>query len=118
MAALTEFQESGVAFISLSEKIETNSAIGKAVFVIIAGVATLERDLIAERVKNGLINARAKGAELGRPRSRQSLLIQNLAAQGLSYRKIAKLAGYSAATVYRELKEFNCNGKDSSKDAA
>ncbi|MBF0315788.1 MAG: recombinase family protein [Oligoflexia bacterium] len=118
LAALTEFQASGVAFISLSAKIETNSAIGKAVFVIIAAIATLERDLIAERVKNGLINAKAKGAELGRPRSRQSLLIQNLAAQGLSYRKIAELAGCSAATVHRELKESYFNGKDSSKDAA
>ena len=38
-------------------------------FLQIAGVfAELERNLISERVKSGLVNARAKGVTLGRPK--------------------------------------------------
>jgi DNA invertase Pin-like site-specific DNA recombinase len=38
------------------------------VFTVLGAVAELERSLIAERVKAGLRNARAKGIRLGRPR--------------------------------------------------
>lgn len=73
-------------FVSLTEKIDTNSPIGKAVFVIISAIATLERDLISERVRNGLANARAKGKLIGRKKLRDSDLIRKLLKAGLSYR--------------------------------
>jgi DNA invertase Pin-like site-specific DNA recombinase len=38
------------------------------VFTVLGAVAELERSLIAERVRAGLRNARAKGKRLGRPR--------------------------------------------------
>ena len=40
-------------------------------FTVLGAVAELERSLIAERVKAGLRNARAKGRKLGRPRVRR-----------------------------------------------
>jgi DNA invertase Pin-like site-specific DNA recombinase len=40
------------------------------VFTVLGGVAELERSLIAERVKAGLRNVRAKGKHLGRARVR------------------------------------------------
>ncbi len=43
-------------------------ATGKMVFTVLGAVVELERSLIAERVKAGLRNARAKGKRLGRPR--------------------------------------------------
>ena len=58
--ALTRFKEKGVHFVSISERIDTNSAVGVAIFSILAAIAQLERDLIASRVKIGLENARAK----------------------------------------------------------
>ena len=52
-------------FISLSEKLDLNTSLGHVVFVIISAIAQLERDLIAERVKNGLAAAKARGRKLG-----------------------------------------------------
>ena len=50
--ALQIFKQRNVHFISLSEKIDTNTAIGVAIFSILASIAQLERDLIADGIKN------------------------------------------------------------------
>jgi DNA invertase Pin-like site-specific DNA recombinase len=93
----------GCNFVSLTEKIDTNSPIGKAVFVIISAIAALERDLIAERVKNGLANARAKGKQIGRKKLRDSDLIRKLIKSGLSYRKVSTIAKCSHGSVHAEV---------------
>jgi DNA invertase Pin-like site-specific DNA recombinase len=89
-------------FVSLTEKIDTNSPIGKAVFVIISAISALERDLIAERVKNGLANARAKGKLIGRKKLRDSDLIRKLLKAGISYRNISMVAKCSHGSVSAE----------------
>ncbi len=55
-------------------------------------VAEFENDIIRERVKAGLNNARSKGKRLGRPRVSPLLIpkVKELRAQGLSIRKIEK----------------------------
>ena len=65
--ALETFQTLGIEFISLSEQLDTSTPTGKMIFTVLGAVAELERSLIAERVKAGLRNARAKGKRLGRP---------------------------------------------------
>src|ERR1700687_2525733 len=61
LTALEEFRALGIQFISFQENLATNTPLGQAVFVIVAAVAQLERDLICERVSAGIRNARAKG---------------------------------------------------------
>jgi DNA invertase Pin-like site-specific DNA recombinase len=78
LKALKEFKRTGVGFISITESIDTNTPLGSAVFTILGAVAQLERDLIAERVRNGLANAKAKGVRLGRMKTRDSDLIRKL----------------------------------------
>ncbi|MCF8060468.1 MAG: recombinase family protein [Bacteriovoracaceae bacterium] len=97
--------ELGVNFTSLSEKVDSNTAIGKAMFVITSAISALERDLFSERTIIGLKNARTKGKSLGRPRTRNSQLIRELNFRGYSHREIAQLAGCSKTTVWRELKD-------------
>jgi DNA invertase Pin-like site-specific DNA recombinase len=103
MKGLEIFKRHDTNFISLTEKIDTNSPIGKAVFVIISAIATLERDLICERVRNGLANARAKGKLIGRKKLRDSDLIRKLLKAGLSYRSVAKIAKCSHGSVHAEV---------------
>ena len=67
LSALTEFQELNIFFISISESIDTHTPIGRAMFTIISAISQLERELVVERVKNGLENARAKGQTFGLP---------------------------------------------------
>lgn len=102
--ALEIFKKHRVEFVSLSEQIDTSSAIGTAFFTIIGAIAQLERELISERVKNGLKNAVAKGKKVGRPRTRPSQSIISLHQEKYSYRKIAKLLGISHTAVAREIK--------------
>ncbi len=106
LAALEEFNGQGIAFISLTENVDTTSAIGKALFTIISAISQLERELIAERVRNGLSNAKAKGKRIGRPKTRNSELIRTLASEGRTYREIARLAKCSAATIAAEVMEM------------
>ncbi len=64
---LKKLDEREVALVSLTEKIDTGTAVGKAFFLMIAVIAELERNLIAERTKAGIDRARARGEQGGRP---------------------------------------------------
>lgn len=103
--SLEEFNELGVNFISLSENIDLSTAIGKAMFTIISAIATLERDLISERVKNGLRNAKAKGKQLGRRRSVNRELILSLRDKGFTYRQIAEALNVSHGAITLAIRE-------------
>lgn len=100
--ALQIFKKKGVHFVSLTEKIDTNSAVGIAIFSILASISQLERDLIADRVKIGLANARAKGKLIGRKKMRDSDLIRKLLKSGLTYRAISIIAKCSHGSVHQE----------------
>lgn len=102
LRALETFGALGVEFCSLSEQLDTSTPAGKMVFTVLGAVAELERSLIAERVRAGLRNARAKGKRLGRPSVQVSdLQIKALLNEGCSMAAIAKQVGTSAATVCR-----------------
>jgi len=102
--ALTRFKQKGVHFVSISERIDTNSAVGVAIFSILAAIAQLERDLIASRVKIGLENARAKGRQIGRKKMRDSDLIRKLLKSGMSFRQVSSIAACSHGSVSAEKK--------------
>jgi len=102
LRALETFQTLGIEFVSLTEGVDTSTPAGKLVFTILGAVAELERSLIAERVKAGLRNARAKGKQLGRPRKvLDASRIASLRAGGLGWRAIAKQLGVGVGTLYR-----------------
>lgn len=101
LRALETFSSLGIAFVSLSEQIDTTTPTGKMVFTVLGAVAELERSLIAERVRAGLRNARAKGKRLGRPRvTVDAVQIARLRASGQSWRAIAKSLGVSVGRVH------------------
>ena len=102
LRALENFNALGIAFVSLSEQLDTTTPTGKMIFTVLGAVAELERSLIVERVKAGLRNARAKGKRLGRPRSvLDASRVAALRAQGLGWKKIAAELGVGVGTLYR-----------------
>src|SRR5271165_4247822 len=102
LRALENFNALGIAFVSLSENVDTTTPTGKMIFTVLGAVAELERSLIAERVRAGLRNARAKGKRLGRPPVIvDAAKIARLRAQGVSWRKIARQMACSAKTCRR-----------------
>ena len=102
LRALETFNSLGIAFVSLSEQIDTTTPTGKMIFTVLGAVAELERSLIAERVRAGLRNARAKGKRLGRPRvAVDAAKVASLRASGRSWPQIARALGVSVGTVYQ-----------------
>jgi len=99
--ALETFNSLGIQFVSLCEQVDTNTPTGKLVFTILGAVAEGERNLIAERVRSGLRNARAKGKTLGRPKKAVDIdRINSLRASGHSWRTIAGMMGLSVGKIY------------------
>src|SRR5215472_1470983 len=104
LRALDTFRVLGIEFVSLSESLDTATPAGRMVLTVLGAVAELERSLIAERVRAGLRNARAKGKRLGRPRlAVDAVQIGRLRAQGRSIRDIAAELGCSAGLVHKTL---------------
>jgi DNA invertase Pin-like site-specific DNA recombinase len=102
LRALETFKALGIEFVSLSEQVDTSTPTGKMVFTVLGAVAELERSLIAERVRAGLRNARAKGKQLGRPRVEVDLTrIKSLRSEGRSWAAIGVEMGIGEGTARR-----------------
>jgi DNA invertase Pin-like site-specific DNA recombinase len=67
ISALQQFSALGVDFISYTQNIDTTTPMGRLFYHVIGSFAEFEREMIVERVRAGLRNARAKGKVLGRP---------------------------------------------------
>ena len=104
LSALEEFRSRDISFLSYTEQVDTNSPMGRAFFTVIAAISQLERELIVERVKNGLRNAKAKGVHIGRVKTRPSELIRALLQSGVTLREAARIAKTSHGSVSLEKK--------------
>jgi len=101
------FEAAGIEFHVLTEGIDTTTPMGKCFFQIRNAFAELERNLISERTKAGLMEAKRRGVRLGRPRSigaRQIAEIARRHADGEPLAKLAATAGVSERTLYRTVK--------------
>ncbi len=106
LEVLDELNRLGVEYISLRENIDTGGPLGRAIIVIVAAIAELERSLIIERVRAGMRRARLDGTHIGRnPLDLDHEAIRRERCQGQSLRKIAKGHRISAATVQRVLRK-------------
>ena len=102
LRALETFKSQGIEFISFSEQMDTSTPTGRMIFTVLGAVAELERSLIAERVRAGVRNARAKGKRLGRPKVLfNTKRVNELREAGHSFAQIGHELGVSAATAYR-----------------
>ncbi len=102
---IVEILSLGVSFVSYTENLDFSTAAGKLLFNMLASLAQFGSDLISERVRAGIINAKLKGVKFGRkpitPGERDRIVV--LRNEGLSIRKIAKKLGLSVGTVHKTL---------------
>jgi DNA invertase Pin-like site-specific DNA recombinase len=105
IAIVTGLEASGIAFVSVTENIDTSSATGKLMFHVFGALAEFERNLIKERTAAGLASARARGRVGGRKpvlNDKQKVLAKSLMAdKSLAISDIAIQLGVSRATLYR-----------------
>jgi DNA invertase Pin-like site-specific DNA recombinase len=99
---ISELEAVGVSFISLKDSLDFSTPAGRLMFNVIAAMGQFERDLIRERVKSGMANAKRKGIKLGRRAvSVNAAEIQRLRSEGLSFEAISRQTGLSVGTVFR-----------------
>ncbi|MGA2964269.1 MAG: recombinase family protein [Candidatus Korobacteraceae bacterium] len=106
--ALADLDSYGVAFVSLRDNLDLSTPTGRLMFQIIGAMAEFELSLTKERVKCGLVNARANGKQLGRPRRvADGERILRMKAEGASLRKIADAMGIGYGTVRKRLQQVS-----------
>jgi len=96
----------GVQFRSLTEAIDTTTVGGELVFHIFAAVAQMERRLISERTRAGLVAARARGRAGGRPTvmtPERLTAAQAMRAPGMTLIQIAATLGVGRSSLVRAL---------------
>src|SRR3954453_16945595 len=105
LAMVALLKERGIDLVSLEEKIDTASAAGELVFHVFGAIAHFERRLIAERTKDGIAAARARGKHPGRQPVDQDKVAAalKLVAAGLSPTAAARQLGLGRSTIYREV---------------
>lgn len=95
----------GVHLRSLTEKLDTGSPMGRAMLTIMAAIAQLERDMCAERTRDGIAAARARGARPGRPALDHSAAEAALLS-GQTVAQVCESTGLSESTVRRVAKKL------------
>ena len=91
IGTLQELNGLGVGFVSLSEALDMTTPSGRALAGMLAVFAEFERDILRERVRAGIAEARKAGKPHGRPPTVRYHLaeIRRLFSQGVSKRQIA-----------------------------
>src|ERR687896_586764 len=101
---MTNLEERGIGFKSLTENIDTSTSGGKLIFHIFGVLAEFERNLIRERTSAGLAAARARGRIGGRPKAltpEQRRIAQDLYEKRHSIAEICRTLKIAKATLYR-----------------
>lgn len=120
LSLIENLESKGIAFHSISEKVDTKSATGKFFLTIISAVAQMERDMIAERTKDALAHKKKKGEWSGRIpfgfRIKDNRLVEDpdqikviqkakrLRRSGKSLREISRALCLSLGYVHKALK--------------
>lgn len=102
---LNELAELDVGFVSLTETIDFTTSIGRAMVGVLAVFAQFERDMLAERVKAGIAQARKRGGKHGRPATvcEYEDKIRRLFSQGHTKAEIARRLKIGRTSVIRVL---------------
>jgi putative DNA-invertase from lambdoid prophage Rac len=109
LTLVDELQALGVAFISLGEQLDSRTPQGRLFMTMLAAMAEFERDLIRERIRNGLENARRKGVKLGRPSIPASVenRVIHLLGAGVTKAEVGRRTGLARGTIIRIEKEWH-----------
>lgn len=112
LTALEEFKSLGIDFFSYHENLDTSTAMGAAMFTIVAAIAQLERSIMKDRVTAGVQRAmrtrKLEGKTWGRVPVDQAqpetlATILKLRKDGLGCHLIGKAVGLSSRTVWKVL---------------
>lgn len=107
VVTLKELSDVGVGFVSLNEALDLTTPSGRAMAGMLAVFAEFEREIIRERVRAGINQARLEGRPHGRPRSAslKEKEVRKLFAKGHSQAEIARRLRIGRTSVRRLLQQ-------------
>jgi DNA invertase Pin-like site-specific DNA recombinase len=105
LATLQELEHLGVGLVSLTEALDLTTPAGRAMAGLLAICAEFEREILGERTRAGLVQARLNGKRLGRPKTAglQAVEIRKLHRAGASKSEIARRLEIGRTSVRRIL---------------
>lgn len=96
----------GVGLVILSmggERIDTRNPTSKLILIILAGVATWEREIMLERQREGIAKAKGEGRYLGRKQEIDTLAIWRRVLAGEGATSIARTLGRAKSSIYQHM---------------
>lgn len=111
---LKRLEEVGAGFRSLTEAIDTTTAVGRMLMQVLGSFAEFERAMIRERTKLGLARARLEGRVGGNRASlspKQAAHALSMIDEGKSQSEIAELFKVHRSTICRLVSERRVLGK-------
>ena len=100
---LADFEEQGIEFRSLTESIDTSTAMGRMFFHLTAAFAELERNLTRERTRAGMDAAKLRGVVFGRPTGivgdKREAILADIQDLSLRMTEVADKHGVSTTTL-------------------
>ena len=103
---IEQFNDSAIKLVSLHEKLETDSLIGRLLCIILGFVGESELENLRFRTREGLRKAKENGVKLGAKRmsrDKEERIIEQYLAGESSIRTIAKTERISTSTIYKVL---------------
>lgn len=101
---VNQLHQKEIHFKSITDNVDTSTPAGRFFFHVMASLAQMERELMAERTKAGLAAAKAKGRIGGRKRKMTQSKIESakqLLSSGSLPKDVAQNLGISVPTLYR-----------------
>lgn len=101
---VSELQERGIHFRSLTDSIDTSTPAGRFFFHVMSALAEMERELIVERTRAGLAAARDQGRIGGRRRVMTQEVVERarrMLSNGATRQQVADVIGVGVKTIYK-----------------
>ena len=105
VVTLKELAELGVSFVSLTEALDLTTPTGRAMAGLLSVFAEFEHEILRERIRAGIAEARLKGKRFGRPltAAKKAGQIRKLYRGGASKAEIARQLNIGRTSVRRIL---------------
>jgi DNA invertase Pin-like site-specific DNA recombinase len=105
VVTLKELAALGVGFVSLTEALDLTTPTGRAMAGLLSVFAEFEHEILRERIRAGIAEARLKGTHFGRPvtAGKKAGQIQKLRRAGVSKAEIARRLDIGRTSVRRIL---------------
>ncbi len=108
VVTLKELAGLGVSFVSLTEALDLTTPMGRAMAALLSVFAEFEHEILRERIRAGIAEARLQGKHLGRPVTvgKKAAQIRKLHRAGVSKAEIARRLDIGRTSVRRLLADI------------